>query len=116
MAKKVKQLLNTNGEPIAPKKEYQEDKIIMVNPEADKRGILLDKDGDTRHIIERKHGQTYQIVGCEPERFSPLMGMFIIFKEGYYHRLQPKMGKDALGRPKQVNEVAQIQCFEDKPL
>lgn len=113
---KVKQLIGINGEPIAKAKPKQPEAIERLYPDVDKRIVLFEENGTTRHVIERKHGNTYQVVATEPERFSPLLGLFLIFQGGQYHRLESRMKKDALGRPQERIEVVQIYCFEDKPL
>jgi hypothetical protein len=113
---KKKQIVGINGEPIAKPKPKQPEAIEQLTPLAANRMVLFEENGETKHVLERKFENTYQVVATSPERFSPLLGMFLIFKDGYYHRLQPKMGKDALGRPKEMIEVVQIYCFEDKPL
>lgn len=114
------QLINEKGEPFTPSRpwtpnEKPEPKPIE-NPEAAKRLVKFNAKDNSYHVLERKHGQTYQVVACDPETFSSLLGVTMIQKGGIYYRTKTKVKKDAFGRPRQVSEVVGVIHVDDKPL
>lgn len=106
-------LLNLDGTPVIPKQTQPKP---LENPEAARRLVKFDPKQMVDHVLERKHNQTYQIVSCQPETFSPLMGLFLINVAGVYYRTETKKRKDALGREFMKTEVVAIVHVDDKPL